>query len=45
MQDEFQDPLDRRAAASPMRGAQRALPNAGAAAKSARSERISGTDG
>jgi methyl-accepting chemotaxis protein len=44
MQDEFQDPLDRRTAGSPMRGAPR-LPDPGAARASARSQRISGTDG
>jgi methyl-accepting chemotaxis protein len=44
MQDEFQDPLDRRTAGSPMRGAPR-LPDPGAALASARSQRISGTDG
>ena len=40
--DEFQDPAERRAPGSPMRGAPPALPDAGA---KARSGRISGTGG
>ena len=39
---EFQDPLERRAPGSPMRGAPRALPDA---ASSGRAGRFSGTDG
>jgi DNA-3-methyladenine glycosylase len=42
---EFQDPAERRAPGSAMRGTPRALPDAGAAVKSARRERISGTGG
>jgi methyl-accepting chemotaxis protein len=42
---EFQDPAERRAPGSAMRGTPRALLDAGAAVKSARRERISGTDG
>jgi methyl-accepting chemotaxis protein len=42
---ELQDPAERRAPGSAMRGAPRALLDAGAAVKSARRERISGTDG